>query len=87
MTSVYRRAEVDCWKCHEVTAVYTWDGHTLWAHALPVGDEPIPQELQLRTTVVPGDRYWANVCSHCGAVQGDWYLYMEPDGPFTGLRG
>ncbi|MDO8903226.1 hypothetical protein [Hydrogenophaga sp.] len=26
--------------------------------------------------------YFANHCSHCGALQGDFYMYMEPDGPF-----
>jgi hypothetical protein len=30
-------------------------------------------------------RYWANTCEHCGALQGDFFLYNEPDGPFFGL--
>lgn len=28
--------------------------------------------------------YWANHCSHCGALQGDFFLNSEPDGPFFG---
>lgn len=29
-----------------------------------------------------GMDYYANHCEHCGALQGDYYLHMEPDGPF-----
>jgi hypothetical protein len=28
--------------------------------------------------------YWANHCRHCGALQGDFFLNSEPDGPFFG---
>lgn len=27
---------------------------------------------------------WANGCEHCNALQGSFYLHMEPDGPFFG---
>lgn len=40
-----------------------------------------------------GEACWANVCSHCEAVQGAFFLHTEPDGPFfcevedfTGIR-
>ncbi len=26
--------------------------------------------------------YIGNTCSHCGSLQGDWFLYDEPDGAF-----
>lgn len=26
---------------------------------------------------------FANHCDHCGALQGNWYLFDEPDSPFT----
>jgi hypothetical protein len=29
-----------------------------------------------------GMNYYANHCEHCGALQGDFYLHMEPSGPF-----
>ena len=29
-----------------------------------------------------GATYWANLCVHCRALQGDFYLHSEPDGPF-----
>lgn len=28
------------------------------------------------------DRYFANTCEYCSALQGDFYLYEEPDGAF-----
>jgi hypothetical protein len=27
---------------------------------------------------------WANVCVHCGMLQGAFFLHCEPDGPFFG---
>jgi hypothetical protein len=27
---------------------------------------------------------WANVCVHCGVLQGAFFLHGEPDGPFFG---
>jgi len=33
------------------------------------------------SSVVP-DGYYANHCTHCGAIQGDFYLHSEPDSPF-----
>ncbi len=31
-----------------------------------------------------GATSWANVCEHCGSLQGAFYLHAEPDGPFFG---
>ena len=31
-----------------------------------------------------GETTWANGCEHCDALQGAFYLHMEPDGPFFG---
>ncbi len=31
-----------------------------------------------------GETTWANGCEHCDALQGGFYLHMEPDGPFFG---
>lgn len=30
---------------------------------------------------------WANACEHCEALQGAFYMHMEPDGPFFGRPG
>lgn len=29
-----------------------------------------------------GRKYMSNGCSHCDALQGDWFLFSEPDSPF-----
>ncbi len=80
---MYKRAEVECWKCGKKTAVYTWAGHGAWGQdEPPVADRPATLQF-IRSSVVP-DGYWGNVCEHCGVIQGDWYLYNEPDGPFFG---
>lgn len=31
-----------------------------------------------------GQNCWASLCSHCGAVQGAFFMHSEPDGPFFG---
>lgn len=31
-----------------------------------------------------GQASWANVCVHCGALQGTFFMHNEPDGPFFG---
>jgi len=81
--TAYISAQRKCWKCGKETTVWTWRGHSLWPDKLPEG-EAVPAELSLGSTVVPDHQYWLNRCSHCGRVQGDFYLYMEPDGPFFG---
>ncbi len=78
---MYRRADRECWKCSQVTAVYTWTGHEAWGQDEPPLDGRPPTVQFIHSSVVP-DGYWGNVCEHCGAIQGDWYLFMEPDGPF-----
>ena len=30
---------------------------------------------------------WANVCEHCGMLQGAFFMHSEPDGPFFGSPG
>ena len=33
-----------------------------------------------------GREYWANSCSGCGRIQGDWFMYAEPESPFIDLE-
>lgn len=81
---MFSEAERECWRCGEVTKVYTWPGNCGWAT-----DEP-PREGRPSTIVWswsygaggPEHGYWANVCQHCQALQGDFYLYLDCDGPF-----
>ena len=91
-------ATVSCWKCHssiEVICLYcesgTVSGEALdqftianvWAleDALVRQLEPWPMFRQVYEEEGQGS-YFANHCSHCGAVQEDMYLHSEPGDPF-----
>lgn len=67
-----------CWKCGKEIPVYTWEGKVLW-------DERCPEEGRPPTLRKEHHSYWANYCMSCGVIQGDWYLYMEPEAPFFGI--
>ncbi|MBL8151643.1 MAG: hypothetical protein JNN15_17085, partial [Blastocatellia bacterium] len=38
--------------------------------------------VQYRFSKTVGDKYWVNTCPYCESIQGDFFLYSEPDGPF-----
>jgi hypothetical protein len=54
----------------------------MWEKSRP--PEPVPDNVRLTFSKSIQESYWANVCEHCGAIQGDWFLFSEPDGPFFG---
>jgi len=74
--SLYIEGKMICWWCGKVTRVYTWRGHELWSKVCP--DYGRPDTLKLCTTSNGAVTYWANHCEHCGRLQGDWFVYMEP---------
>jgi hypothetical protein len=38
--------------------------------------------FRLDTSKTANTQYWMNHCSACGRSTGDWFVQMEPDGPF-----
>lgn len=78
---VFIEAETECWKCGAVIKVYTWEGHELWAEECP--EEGRPGSVKWRTSEIVERGYWANTCSECGIIQGDWFLYIV-NGVFGG---
>jgi len=78
----YEAAKTKCWKCGRETTVYTWPDHSDWCEDSPEEGRPSTVRWMWSNTV--GHHYWANACQHCGVIQGDFYLYCEPDGPFFG---
>lgn len=80
----YDVATHECYKCHRPFPVVTWSGRGRDGDWRP--PEPIPSVLEFRFSKTAGTSYWANVCPHCSATAGDWFLYDEPDGPFFGIR-
>ena len=83
-TKYYITGVTQCWKCHKEILVYTWPGHDSFSKE-PPKIKPIPQTIQYRSSKTVGDSYWVNTCPYCHAIQGDFYLFSEPDGPFFGL--
>lgn len=79
----FREAKWSCWKCHQPMIVYTWVGHELGAQSCPI--EGRPATIQFRYSKQLGEKYFVNVCPHCQMIQGDFFLYLEPDGPFWGV--
>jgi uncharacterized CHY-type Zn-finger protein len=82
--TTYIAAAATCWKCHRNITVYAWPPYgDVWKEEQP--PNPIPKTIHYRKTFTTEQFYWINVCPHCDAVQGDWYLYCEPDGAFFRL--
>ncbi|MGM0578303.1 MAG: hypothetical protein ACQEXJ_21445 [Myxococcota bacterium] len=77
----YRAAVYCCWSCGEDTLVYTWSGHVPWTRTRP--PEPRPRTVRWRFSWQIEESYWANNCARCGAIQGDFYLFHDEDGPFV----
>jgi hypothetical protein len=44
---------------------------------------PRAPAMRLVESKIHGGHYLANVCEHCGEVQGDFHLHMDRDGPFA----
>lgn len=68
-----------CWKCRMPMLVFNWYGHELWDHKLP--PDPRPPSVQFRFSKTIGRHYWANTCTNCDAIQGDFFVFCEIDSP------
>jgi len=78
-SDAYRAAVLPCWKCDREMVFFFW---RLMARGVPP-PEPRPRTLQVRYSQTVRRRYWANVCPHCNAFSGDFYLmnrWMEAFG-------
>lgn len=71
-----------CWRCKRRIRLYTWMGKSLYDADCPSVGRP-RWFLSVYETK-RSRRYFANVCRHCGAIQGDWYLYHTVGGAFYG---
>lgn len=80
LSGLFIERETKCWKCGARIKVYTWKGHELWPQSCP--EEGRPKTVIRRSSEIVEAGYWANTCSACGIIQGDWHLYCEPDGVF-----
>jgi hypothetical protein len=60
-----------CWRCAADIVVYAWPGSGF--HSVERPPDPIPASVRHCATEGAGD-YWANCCTRCSAVQGDYHL-------------
>ncbi len=81
----YRYGITTCWKCKREIIVFAWPRDELHSKNEPKV-KPYPKTIKYYYSRTINAKYWVNTCSYCGAIQGDYYLYMEPDGPFFGAH-
>ncbi len=81
----YRYGFCECWKCKREIIVFAWPKAFEWDNSQPKV-KPIPQTIQYRYSKTIGGKYWANTCPRCKSIQGNWFLFFHPDGPFFGIR-
>lgn len=84
-TSYYRYAPSTCWRCNNEHLVFTWPGQQLHEKRQPT-HEPRPATIQFRYSKTINGKYWANTCPHCKALQGDFFLFAEPEEAFFGFH-
>ncbi len=80
----YRHGIYRCWKCNREIIVFAWPKDGMCDEEKPKY-LPIPKTIKNQGSITVGNKYWINTCPYCQSVQGDFYLYNEPDGPFFGI--
>jgi hypothetical protein len=71
----YRFGICICWKCNKEILVFSWP-------EVSNLKEPKPRTIQFKYSKMANEKYWANTCPYCNSIQGNFFLYNEPDGPF-----
>jgi len=81
--SFYRTSYYKCWKCEKEILVFAWPKNL--SHKL-AKDKQKPKTIQYRYSKMAREKYWANTCPYCNALQGDFFLFSEPDSPLFGFE-
>lgn len=79
----YRTTYVECWRCNKPILVFSWPD---LENERQAPKEPRPKTIQYRFSKMAGSKYWANTCPYCKSIQGDFFLYSEPDSPLFGFK-
>jgi hypothetical protein len=88
-------AAMACWSCQAAITVvciaqFDADGDLCAVTGVRALDQTLQAALQAypqyRRCHYRGSWVYLNRCPACEAIQGDFYLHLEPDGPFFGLR-
>lgn len=86
-TSYYRYAPSECWECKKEIILYTYPGCNESLGGVPPDPTHVPIPSTLKKLFMWGSWQYANVCPYCDKLQGNFYLYNEPEGAFFGLDG
>lgn len=70
-----------CYLCRLDMIVYTWPDRKM--HSTTPPPKPVPATVRIVHSTSVEAAYWGNVCPHCEALQGDFYLYAGPRAPFS----
>jgi hypothetical protein len=84
-STYYRHGFCKCWKCKREIVVFAWPKDGIHDNSAPK-IKPPPSTVQYRYSKTAGNKYWVNTCPYCQSIQGDFFLYNEPDEPFFGLN-
>lgn len=84
-TTFYRTAYSNCWRCGEELLIFVWPNDSIYSHKLPENIQR-PKTIQYRYSKMAGTKYWANTCPYCNSIQGDFFLFSEPDSPLFGFH-
>lgn len=71
----YRVKPHQCFRCHEMVVVFTWDEHAMCSQAMP--PRPIPRSVKYRYSRSLQKKYWVNTCHNCGATLADSFVYSK----------
>lgn len=77
----YRYAIIRCWKCGKKILVFTWPNQSSFDQNPPQRNQK-PKTIQYRFSKTVKDYYWVNCCPYCNMIQGDFFLYHDPNSPF-----
>lgn len=78
----YSAAVAPCWGCKADIIWYWWQDVPFATQRPP---EPIPSTLKYRYSKMYGGKYWMNTCPGCGSPQGDNFVFISSDSPFSHL--
>ncbi len=84
-TAFYRYGFCRCWKCKREIIVFAWPKDGMHDDSA-LKAKPIPRTVQYRFSKTVGNKYWVNTCPYCQSIQGDFFLYGEPDSPFIAVN-
>lgn len=80
----YRYGFCQCWRCKREIVVFAWPRGGSHDDSAPKM-KARPRTVQYCFSKTIGRKYWANTCPYCQSIQGDFFLYHEPEGPFFGV--